>query len=126
MEGLRGVVAIASELVKEDRLISSSASCAIQSARPSSSAKSSSSVHSIIVGRETGPGRWLIGEGVLGVVVPLADSSNPSPGVLIDVEIGFDGVATSVGGAENAAKLQDESAKYADLRLLADCTDVSG
>lgn len=86
VEDLRGVAGIASELVKEDRRISSSASWAIQRAKLSSSAKSSSSVSSIIVGRETGPGPgpgpWVIDEDVLEVGVVLAEFPNPGPGVV--------------------------------------------
>lgn len=120
VEDLREVAAIASELAKEDRLISSSASCAIQRARPSSSAKSSSSMSSVMTGcgSRPGPDPWVIDEDVLGVVLAVADSPKPSPGVLCDTKAGFDGVANSVGVAAGAAKLQDEVAKYAGSRLL--------
>ena len=120
VEDLLEVVAIASKLAKEDRLISSSASCAIQRARPSSSAKSSSSVSSVMTGcgSRPGPDLWAIDEDVLAVVLALVDSPKPSPGVLCDTEAGFDGLANSVGVVAGAAKLQDEVAKYAGSRLL--------
>ena len=120
VEDLRGVAAIAFELADEDRLISSSASCAIQRARLSSSAKSSSSVSSVIVGCRSGPrlGPRVIDEDASGFVVAPAESSNLSPGVLSDTETGFDGTGDSVRMAAGAAKLQVEVVKYAGSRLL--------
>lgn len=117
-EDLREVAAIEFELANDDRLISSSASCAIHRARFSSSAESSSSVSSVVIGCGSGRGPWVVDEDLLGIMVALANSRRPSLGVLGEIEARLDGVANSSQVAAGFGKLQEEVAKYAGSRLL--------
>lgn len=116
-EDLRDVAGFEFKLARDDRLISSSASCAIHRASSSSSAASSSSESSVIVGCGSRGRPWIVDEHVLGVMVALADSAHPSLGVLCGIEADLNAVLNSLCVAAGAVKLQEEFAKYAGSRL---------
>lgn len=120
MEDLHEVAALDFVFAKDDRLLSSSASCAIHMARSSSSKASSSSVSSVIVGRWSRGEHGVFNEALQSIMVARLYRLRPDRGVLGDFKSGFDGVA---GGRAQAAavvgKLQEEVAKYAGSRLFA-------
>ncbi len=121
------VAALESELASDDRIISSSASCAIHRARFSSSVESSLSARSVITdcGGRRGPRDEI--DDLLGVRLALAVSPYLDVETSCEIAVSLEGVTISAWESVGAVKLQEGVAKYVCPRLfvIEDAADVS-
>ena len=118
VEGLREVAALDLDIATDDRLISSSASCANHSARLPSSAESLSSVNSVSNGSGSRRGPWDSDENLLGVTPALAEFVPLNLGASCDIVLGLKEVVGFAWEVAGTVKLQEEVAKYGASRLF--------